>query len=117
MPVHHALEFVELSGYGSARMGGHQRIRFLKNLDLEVGGRDVVVVDEVIDTGLTLNYLCRALARRSSTGPTAGSSTTCRSGTSASPSRTSSSPATASTSTGAGATCPTSTWCAEFRHD
>ncbi len=65
MPVHHALDFVELSGYGSARMGGHQRIRFLKDLDLEVGGRDVVVVDEVIDTGLTLNYLCRALALRS----------------------------------------------------
>ena len=77
-----------------------------------------LLVDEVVDTGLTLHYLCRALAlrspeslaaRRSSTGPTGGSSTTCRSATSASPSRTSSSPATASTSTSAGATCPTCT--------
>src|SRR5262249_1315501 len=62
LPVHHALDFVELSGYGSAAMGGHTRIRFIKDLDLEISGRDVLVVDEVVDTGLTLNYLCRALS-------------------------------------------------------
>ena len=44
-----------------AEMGGHERIRFLKDLDLEIAGRDVVIVDEVVDTGLTLHYLCRAL--------------------------------------------------------
>jgi hypoxanthine phosphoribosyltransferase len=45
-------------------MGGHDRIRFIKDLDVEVIGRDVLVVDEVVDTGLTLNYLCRALTLR-----------------------------------------------------
>ena len=95
IPIAHALDFVELAGYGTAEMGGHEQIRFIKDLDLEISGRDVVIVDEVVDTGLTLHYLCRALvaprrrsrscARRSSTGPTAGSSTTCRSATSASP--------------------------------
>jgi hypoxanthine phosphoribosyltransferase len=64
IPVAHALDFVELAGYGSAELGGHEQIRFLKDLDLEIGGRDVIVVDEVIDTGLTLNYLCRTLALR-----------------------------------------------------
>jgi hypoxanthine phosphoribosyltransferase len=64
IPIHHALDFVEISGYGSATTGGHERIRFLKDLDLELAGRDVLVVDEVIDTGLTLNYLCRAFALR-----------------------------------------------------
>jgi hypoxanthine phosphoribosyltransferase len=64
LPIHHALDFVELSGYGSAAMGGHSRIRFLKDLDLEIAGRDVLVVDEVVDTGLTLNYLVRALSLR-----------------------------------------------------
>jgi hypoxanthine phosphoribosyltransferase len=64
IPVHHALDFVELSGYGSAAMGGHDRIRFIKDLDMEVSGRDVLIVDEVVDTGLTLNYLCRALTLR-----------------------------------------------------
>jgi len=45
-------------------MGGHERIRFLKDLDTEVAGRHVLIVDEVVDTGLTLHYLCRALALR-----------------------------------------------------
>ena len=64
MPILHALDFVELSGYGADEMGGHERIRFIKDLDIEVAGRDVIVVDEVIDTGLTLNYLWRALSLR-----------------------------------------------------
>ena len=62
--IAHALDFVELAGYGSAVMGGHERIRFLKDLDLEIGGRDVLLVDEVIDTGLTMHYLYRALLLR-----------------------------------------------------
>jgi hypoxanthine phosphoribosyltransferase len=63
-PIAHALDFVELAGYGSAEMGGHEQIRFLKDLDTEIGGRDVIVVDEVVDTGLTLHYLCRTLSLR-----------------------------------------------------
>jgi len=63
-PVAHALDFVELAGYGMAELGGHERIRFIKDLDIEIGGRDVVIVDEVVDTGLTLHYLCRSLGLR-----------------------------------------------------
>jgi hypoxanthine phosphoribosyltransferase len=37
----------------------------LKDLDTEIGGRDVLVVEDVIDTGLTLHSLCRMLALRS----------------------------------------------------
>lgn len=66
LPIHHALDFVELAGYGAdARLGGHRRIRFLKDLDVEIAGRDVILVEDVIDTGLTLNYLCRMLKLRS----------------------------------------------------
>ena len=64
IPIAHALDFVELAGYGAAALGGHERIRFLKDLDLEIAGRDVVIVDEVVDTGLTLHYLCRTFALR-----------------------------------------------------
>jgi hypoxanthine phosphoribosyltransferase len=64
VPILHALDFVELAGYGKTDLGGHERIRFLKDLDLEIGGRDVLLVDEVIDTGLTLHYLWRALRLR-----------------------------------------------------
>jgi hypoxanthine phosphoribosyltransferase len=64
VPIAHVLDFVELAGYGSAEMGGHERIRFLKDLDMEIAGRDVIIVDEVIDTGLTMHYLHRALSFR-----------------------------------------------------
>ena len=65
MPIAHALDFVELAGYGSAEMGGHERIRFLKDLDAgDRAAATCVIVDEVIDTGLTMHYLHRALTFR-----------------------------------------------------
>jgi hypoxanthine phosphoribosyltransferase len=65
VPIPHALDFVELAGYGpDAETGGHTGIRLLKDLDLEIAGRDVIIVEDVVDTGLTLNYLCRTLALR-----------------------------------------------------
>jgi hypoxanthine phosphoribosyltransferase len=65
LPIHHGLDFVELAGYGTASRDGHDGMRFLKDLDAEIDGRHVVVVDEVIDTGLTMRYLVRSLALRS----------------------------------------------------
>jgi hypoxanthine phosphoribosyltransferase len=59
-PMHHALDFLELSGYGENDDG----IRFLKDLDTEIDGRHVLLVDAVIDTGLTMHYLTRSLAIR-----------------------------------------------------
>jgi hypoxanthine phosphoribosyltransferase len=65
LTIPHAIDFVELASYGpDAEVGGHGRIRLLKDLDTEIGGRDVVLVEDVVDTGLTLNYLCRTLALR-----------------------------------------------------
>ncbi len=61
----HALDFLELAGYAGAAAGGHSRIRLLKDLDAEIAGRDVLVVEDVVDTGLTLNYLERAFRLRS----------------------------------------------------
>jgi hypoxanthine phosphoribosyltransferase len=60
MPIHHALDFIELAGYGENEDG----IRFLKDLDAEIQGRHVVLVDAVIDTGLTMHYLARSMAIR-----------------------------------------------------
>ncbi len=61
VPVPHHLDFIELAGYGE----GDDGIRFLKDLNAEIEGRDVVLVDAVIDTGLTMHYLVRSLALRS----------------------------------------------------
>jgi len=57
---HHNLDFVELSDYGTGDGG----IRFLKDLDTEIAGRAVVLVDAVIDTGMTMHYLVRSLRLR-----------------------------------------------------
>jgi hypoxanthine phosphoribosyltransferase len=71
LPIHHALDFLELAGYGSAAHESHDGIRFLKDLDTEIAGRHVVIVDEVVDTGLTMHYLVRSLELRSPASLTA----------------------------------------------
>jgi hypoxanthine phosphoribosyltransferase len=61
----HQLEFVELAGYGpGVKTGGHSGIRLLKDLDVAIEGRDVLIVEDVVDTGLTLNYLVKTLTLR-----------------------------------------------------
>jgi hypoxanthine phosphoribosyltransferase len=63
--IPHGLDFLELASYAAgADQGGHARIRLLKDLDAEIAGRHVIVVEDVVDTGLTLNYLCKTLALR-----------------------------------------------------
>ena len=64
IPIHHAHDYLELAGYGGAEPGGHESIRFLKDLDTEIAGRNVLLVDEVVDTGLTMHYLCKTLRLR-----------------------------------------------------
>lgn len=63
MRVPHAIEFVALAGYGG-RLGGRSAVRLIKDLDVPVNGRDVLIVEDVVDTGLTLNYLVRTLELR-----------------------------------------------------
>jgi len=62
--IPHQIEFVELAGYNGADTGGHSRVRLLKDTAVPVTGLDVVLVEDVVDTGLTLNYLCRNLGMR-----------------------------------------------------
>jgi manganese transport protein len=64
MPILHGVDFVELAGYGGAATGGHSAIRLLKDLDAQIAGRDVLLVEDVVDTGLTMNYLAKTLRLR-----------------------------------------------------
>ena len=59
-----ALDFLEVSSYG-AETESSGVVRILKDLAQPIEGRDVVVVEDIIDTGLTLNYLLRYLHERS----------------------------------------------------
>jgi hypoxanthine phosphoribosyltransferase len=61
LPILHAIDVIELAGYTDGRSGG---VRLLKDLDTPIGGRDVLLVEDVVDTGLTLAYLTRTLATR-----------------------------------------------------
>ena len=63
MTIPHALDFVVLAGYDGA-LGGRSKIRLIKDLDLVIAGRDVLLVENVVDTGLTLNYLVKTLELR-----------------------------------------------------
>ena len=61
LPIPHELDFLELAAYTG---GGTGAVRLLKDLDVPVAGRSVVVVEDVVDTGLTLHFLTRTLALR-----------------------------------------------------
>ena len=60
VPIPHELDFLELASTTRTVHG----IRLLKDLDREIEGRHVVVVEDVVDTGLSLNYLCKTLRLR-----------------------------------------------------
>ena len=56
-------DFMAVSSYGSAtRTSGV--VRILKDLDFEISGRHVLLVEDIIDSGLTLKYLLKYLATR-----------------------------------------------------
>jgi hypoxanthine phosphoribosyltransferase len=57
------IDFMAVSSYGSTTDSSGV-VRILKDLDVAIGGRDVLIVEDIIDSGLTLNYLMRNLRAR-----------------------------------------------------
>jgi len=57
-----ALDFLGISSYGPESRGGE--VRFTKDLDVSIRGRHVLVVEDIVDTGLTLGYIQRNLMNR-----------------------------------------------------
>jgi hypoxanthine phosphoribosyltransferase len=64
IPIDMRLDFMSISSYGSVAHDGAGAVRVTKDLDEDIEGAHVLVVEDVIDTGLTLNYLLRALRAR-----------------------------------------------------
>jgi hypoxanthine phosphoribosyltransferase len=57
------VDFMAISSYGAATDSSGV-VRILKDLDINIEGRDVLVVEDIIDSGLTLSYLMRNLESR-----------------------------------------------------
>ena len=63
MPGHVSLDFMALSSYAKGTTSSGQ-VRLLKDLDTSLDGRNVVIVEDIVDTGLTLTYLQEILRAR-----------------------------------------------------
>jgi hypoxanthine phosphoribosyltransferase len=63
MEIPLSVDLMEVSSYGAGTETSGQ-VRILKDLSRSIEGREVIVVEDIIDTGLTLNYLLRYLGER-----------------------------------------------------
>ena len=57
------LDFMDISSYGTGTSSSGV-VRILKDLEEDITGRHVLVVEDIVDTGLTLSYLMRSLGAR-----------------------------------------------------
>jgi hypoxanthine phosphoribosyltransferase len=57
------LDYIAVSSYGAATKSSGE-VRLVKDLDQGLEGRDLLVVEDIVDTGLTLNYLMNVLRAR-----------------------------------------------------
>ena len=63
LPLPTQLEFMAVSSYGSATSSSGV-VRILKDLDRDIAGRHVLIVEDIIDSGLTLSWLLKNLESR-----------------------------------------------------
>jgi len=58
-----SLDFMGIASYGRGKTSSGE-VRVTKDLDNEIADLDVLVVEDIVDTGITLTYLCHVLAQR-----------------------------------------------------
>jgi len=61
--AHARIEFIGISSYGKDKTSSGQ-VRVTKDLDVSVEGHHVIIVEDILDTGLTLSYLVKLMAQR-----------------------------------------------------
>lgn len=61
--VHVETDFIAISSYGSSTNTSGV-VRILKDLDDDIEGRHILIIEDILDTGLTLNYLVKNLSSR-----------------------------------------------------
>lgn len=60
LPIVHNLDFIDLAAYE----GNGGQVRLLKDLGMSINGRHVLLVEDIVDTGMTLNYVVKTLLLR-----------------------------------------------------
>jgi hypoxanthine phosphoribosyltransferase len=63
MKIPHEIDFISVASYGSRKKASGV-VRLLKDLSTNIEGKDVIIVEDIIDSGLTLNYIRNNLLTR-----------------------------------------------------
>lgn len=63
IPLETSMDFIAVSSYGKGTHSSGE-VKLVKDLDRSVEGMNVILVEDILDTGLTLNYLIRILEQR-----------------------------------------------------
>lgn len=61
--IHCSMDFMAVSSYGASTQTSGV-VKILKDLDFEIEGKDILIVEDIIDSGITLNYLINYLKGR-----------------------------------------------------
>ena len=61
--ISHQIDFISVASYGSRKKASGV-VRLLKDLSINIKGKDVIIVEDIIDSGLTLNYIRNNLLTR-----------------------------------------------------
>ncbi|WP_261134738.1 hypoxanthine phosphoribosyltransferase [Bacillus sp. Marseille-Q3570] len=63
MDIHVELDFMDVSSYGNSTVSSGE-VKIIKDLNTSIEGRDILIVEDIIDSGLTLNYLVELFKHR-----------------------------------------------------
>src|SRR5579863_8710192 len=63
MKIPARIEFIGISSYGKGKTSSGQ-VQLTKDLDVPIEGHNVIIVEDILDTGITLNYLTKLMAQR-----------------------------------------------------
>jgi len=57
------IDFMDVSSYGSSTVSSGE-VRIMKDLEYSIEGKNILIVEDIVDTGLTLKYICEILWKR-----------------------------------------------------
>jgi hypoxanthine phosphoribosyltransferase len=62
--IPHEIDFLAISSYGTGQRESTGAVRLLMDLKADIGGRDVLIVEDIVDSGQTMDYLLRTMEAR-----------------------------------------------------